>query len=333
MSNKWRIRLREHWLEVLLISLSCILATAIVIQVRINSHSREVASLGLATTQIKLSDVEVAPLISLISYSSERQWALIVFDRRAHVDTTIVEYLEYLAGSLPSDISVHLVTLADNPELGTRLSHVQHHVDPEMNSFRVTLSTQLRWASCLIILDPERRPAYIKLNPQRSDIALFISTHVARASLNRCNSSTLSLNNLLISSLIDSSHMSISNGTYLVIYPSACFGCGDDILLKSIEGRLRNNTSRQAEESTLKIPLFLFPKISDQNKLRGYLYSEFSSLMQSSLAFGLFDLPPGDCIRIRSCYEIPLILEVMKDHEARVIGPRDLLKAIDLEMR
>lgn len=333
MSNKWRIRLREHWLEVLLISLSCILATAIVIQVRINSHSREVASLGLATTQIKLSDVEVAPLISLISYSSERQWALIIFDRRAHVDTTIVEYLEYLAGSLPSDISVHLVTLADNPELGTRLSHVQHHVDPEMSSLRVTGSTQLRWATCLIILDPERKPAYIKLTLQRSDIALFVSTHIARTFLDRCRSETLSLNSLSISSLIDSSQMSILNGTYLVIYPSACLGCGDDILIKSIEGRLRKNTGRQATESTPKIPLFLFPKITNQSRLRKYLYSEFSSLTQSHCAFGFFDLPPYDCIRIRSCYEIPLILEVVNDHEARVVGPRDLLKAFDLEMR
>jgi len=318
--------------EAVLIVLICLSVISILFQLKTVQRTNRSGNLGQVEQQTDLVDVEVATIMSLLGDELKQRWTFILLERSNNIDASLIGFLDYATRLLPNKISVHAVTLVNVSEPHYLDSNIQYHIDSELYS-RGYIKSQVAWASCLVVLNADSEAVYLKYNPTKNDVAMFISGHIIEDSIINCSNETLSLSELDVYSIADSSLVNISHQSHVVIYSSICSQCGEDALLNSIEGRLRSRGNESEVKQRIRDLLVLFPMSSDHSRLRDFLGDRFPLMAKSSLSFGLFTAPQASCVSIRTLRGTALILELRSNDDAKVISPRELLRAIDNEVQ
>lgn len=314
--------------ELLLLAVIVLWMVAIYFQARSRSEGSRASLLGSDGFDIELTDTQVTSMLSFLGPESDEKFTLLFVTKGAEFDKSLIEFLAYVADSLPKQVSVHVISPIKLTQRGLTQSMLRNHVDFGMVWVQSLGVMGGGWENCLIALNPKRVPTFVKINATKRKTALLITNQIIPDAMKYCVTGILSTRELEIYSFSDSSQVVLSNHTHLVIYPSICSECGEDALLKSIERRIREEIELQSTDVRANIPLVVFPRSADHYALQDYLGTEFPLLSKSPRTFAFFDVPPMNCIRLHSLREYPLLLSVIDSNTARAIGPRELLGAI-----
>ncbi len=264
MKNKKNHSSRRRWYELIMLLAAIVWIISIYSQLSNNSIGSRRPFSRITGKDLVLTDGELSPILTALEPEVSGRMVLLFFTRGREFDDIIIEFLNYVADSLPTQLSVNVISpkgIAISEILHSKLNY-HEDIGAIWSKFLGSKSSTLE--NGIIMLNRSFEQTFVKYNITKREIALLVTNQAIPREMENCSQGELSTKLLQVYSLTDSTEVTITPPTFLVFFPSICSDCGEDALLKSIEMRIANSDDPQ----DLNTPRFLFPYSTDHQALR-----------------------------------------------------------------